>query len=366
MFYTTVYDEGVFGLISNLGSLVVRIIFQPFEEAAFTTFSRSVLHRCQSLLYHTGANRTGVSQSASDMAKMRDMLSVMIRGICIVGFLPVVFGPPSSSLFLRLLYSQRWSETEAPVVLAYYCPYIALMALNGLFLPSLKDLTHVVAAGICEAFVHAVLDVKDLKVSNVFMMISAGFHVVVSITFIRYAGAVGLVLADSLNMLGRIIFALWSSRRKPSLCSASSVGAFVVISDPKETSASERCSLMDQRFFQVSSFRQLCLSASSLWKTFRDSKRRSLYMPASAAPFYSYSVGYYGRRNKVFGTNCLHSDEIKGMIRKIVSSSNLRVCHGGLNVYGSNNHEDYLLRRDETIVNPSLSVSDALFRAGSR
>ena len=33
--------QGVYGLVSNLGSLVVRLLFQPFEEAAFLAFSRS-------------------------------------------------------------------------------------------------------------------------------------------------------------------------------------------------------------------------------------------------------------------------------------------------------------------------------------
>jgi len=35
-------NQGVYGLVSNLGSLVVRILFQPFEEAAFAAFSRCV------------------------------------------------------------------------------------------------------------------------------------------------------------------------------------------------------------------------------------------------------------------------------------------------------------------------------------
>ena len=34
------YDQGVYGLVSSLGSLVVRTLFQPVEEAAFTAFSK--------------------------------------------------------------------------------------------------------------------------------------------------------------------------------------------------------------------------------------------------------------------------------------------------------------------------------------
>ena len=33
--------QGVYGLVTNLGSLVVRLLFQPFEEAAFLAFSRT-------------------------------------------------------------------------------------------------------------------------------------------------------------------------------------------------------------------------------------------------------------------------------------------------------------------------------------
>ncbi len=33
-------QQGVYGLASNLGSLVVRTVFQPFEEAAFLAFAR--------------------------------------------------------------------------------------------------------------------------------------------------------------------------------------------------------------------------------------------------------------------------------------------------------------------------------------
>jgi oligosaccharide translocation protein RFT1 len=34
------YNQGVYGLVANLGSLVVRLLFTPIEEAAFTAFSR--------------------------------------------------------------------------------------------------------------------------------------------------------------------------------------------------------------------------------------------------------------------------------------------------------------------------------------
>ena len=34
------YDQGVYGLVVNLGSIAARLILQPFEEAAFMSFSQ--------------------------------------------------------------------------------------------------------------------------------------------------------------------------------------------------------------------------------------------------------------------------------------------------------------------------------------
>jgi oligosaccharide translocation protein RFT1 len=34
------YNQGVYGLVGNLGSLLVRTLFQPLEEIAFASFSR--------------------------------------------------------------------------------------------------------------------------------------------------------------------------------------------------------------------------------------------------------------------------------------------------------------------------------------
>ena len=34
-------DQGVYGLVANLGSLFVRVVLAPFEESAFHAFSRA-------------------------------------------------------------------------------------------------------------------------------------------------------------------------------------------------------------------------------------------------------------------------------------------------------------------------------------
>lgn len=34
------YEQGIYGLVVNLGSIAARLLLQPFEEAAFLAFSR--------------------------------------------------------------------------------------------------------------------------------------------------------------------------------------------------------------------------------------------------------------------------------------------------------------------------------------
>ena len=57
--------------------------------------------------------------------------------------LATAFGPSNTYLLLHLMYGTKYSATEAPTALALYCPYILLLAANG----------------ILESFVHAVSQV---------------------------------------------------------------------------------------------------------------------------------------------------------------------------------------------------------------
>ncbi len=64
-------------------------------------------------------------------------------------------------------------------------------------------------AGVTEAFVHAVLDTRQLAWSNVVLVALTGAHLGASVACIRALGSVGFVLADSINMALRIGVSLW-------------------------------------------------------------------------------------------------------------------------------------------------------------
>jgi oligosaccharide translocation protein RFT1 len=67
------------------------------------------------------------------LRQLAGVLSTLVRALVLVGLVAISFGPPYSYLAVRLVYGQRWAQTEAPEVLAVYTGYIMLLALNGVW-----------------------------------------------------------------------------------------------------------------------------------------------------------------------------------------------------------------------------------------
>ena len=174
------YDQGVYGLVSNLGSLVVRTLFQPFEEAAFTSFRK---YSCAVRGAHASTTRTTES--------LRPLLASMLRAMLLVGSIFATFGPSYSSLLLHILYGSTWSTSEAPAVLGQYCFYIFLLGANG----------------ILEAFMHGVMTPQELSRSNAWLVLFSVLHIGATATLVVHFGASGLVVANCLNMSLRIAYA---------------------------------------------------------------------------------------------------------------------------------------------------------------
>ncbi len=76
--------------------------------------------------------RAGVAvRAGGDRARLAAQLRALLRCVALLGLLVAAFGPAYSYTLLRLLYGAKWSDSGAPRVLACYCGYVLVLALNG-------------------------------------------------------------------------------------------------------------------------------------------------------------------------------------------------------------------------------------------
>ena len=91
---------------------------------------------------------------------------------------------------LHLLYGSKYSTTEAPSALALYCPYILLLATNG----------------ILECFVHAVSRGSELKYGHLALIGITGIQTAATLGLVTQHGTYGMILADGLGMALRVLY----------------------------------------------------------------------------------------------------------------------------------------------------------------
>lgn len=173
--------QGVYTLANNYGGLVARLIFQPIEESSRNYFGKLL----------SSENKT-ISKVL--VTEARRILQTLLRAYMLLSVCVLVVGPTMAPLLLKIVAGKAWIESGAGDVLAQYCFYIPLLAINGL----------------TEAFVSSVATESEVNRQSVWMLaFSAGFAGAAYVFLgILELGAEGLVWANTLNMALRIV---WST-----------------------------------------------------------------------------------------------------------------------------------------------------------
>ncbi|KAA8571742.1 hypothetical protein MFRU_016g01890 [Monilinia fructicola] len=171
--------QGIYALASNYGGLIARLVLQPIEE-----MSRNYFGKLLSVV-DGEPTKEATEKASTDLHRL-------LRTYFILSVAVVAVGPTVAPLLLNFIAGPRWQSSGAGNVLAVYCYYIPLLALNG----------------VCEAFVAVVATEAEVYRQSLWMTVfSAGFGGAAYLFLgVLDLGAEGLVLANMANMLLRIIW----------------------------------------------------------------------------------------------------------------------------------------------------------------
>lgn len=171
--------QGVYALANNYGGLLARLLFQPVEESSRSYFSR--------LLTTVTAKSPAVHQAERS-------LNTLMRLYILLSAVIIAVGPVAAPPLLSIVAGKQWAGAGAGDVLGVYCFYIPFLALNGL----------------TESFVASVASEKEVHKQSVWMGVFSGAFVAAAYLFMKVMplGATGLVLANIINMLCRIVWSV--------------------------------------------------------------------------------------------------------------------------------------------------------------
>jgi oligosaccharide translocation protein RFT1 len=175
--------QGAYALANNYGGLLARLLFQPIEESSRNYFSR--------LLSDV---KPKSEKSAPVIKEANKNLQTLFRLYILLSAAIVGVGPYAAPILLSLVAGRRWAGSDAGQVLATYCYYIPLLALNG----------------IAEAFVASVASETDVHRQSIWMGFFSAAFAAAAWLFMRAVplGASGLVIANAVNMLCRIVWSV--------------------------------------------------------------------------------------------------------------------------------------------------------------
>ena len=174
----TLSEQGVFDVVSNLGSLAARFIFRPVEDSAYFFFSQ---------LWVRGVSIT--DQKEENVSKVKLGLFRLLRMMSYMGLIIVLFGYSYSHMVLHIYGGHNLSDGLGPDLLRSQCFLILFLAVNG----------------VSECFARAVMSEEEInEFTRTMTLLSVGY-VFLTYTMTRMIGPVGMVTANCINMILRIL-----------------------------------------------------------------------------------------------------------------------------------------------------------------
>lgn len=198
-FLSSLADQGAFALASNYGGLLARLVFQPVEESSRNTFGRLLspshtISRGGSSSSARSSTSKASSNAPNPTAQALKFLSTTLHFYLLLALPLLSVAPYVLPVVVGQIIGADWLTPSTASLLATYCYYIPLMAVNG----------------VLDAFVTSVATPAQLRAQSVWMLLFTALYGAAAWSMLKIfdMGAVGLVAANMLNMALRIV---WSA-----------------------------------------------------------------------------------------------------------------------------------------------------------
>ncbi|KAK4033557.1 Rft protein-domain-containing protein [Parachaetomium inaequale] len=186
--------QGVYALANNYGGLLARLVFQPIEESSRSYFSRLLAPASDSTTpsASTSAKQPEPNSSSEAASQASTALQSLLKSYLLLCLAITTLGPAATAPLLSLVAGPRWAGSGASDCLIAYMFYIPLLAVNG----------------VAEAFVVSVATEKEVHRQSAWMGVFSVVFGAAGFVFLRVLewGAVGLVFANGINMVCRIVW----------------------------------------------------------------------------------------------------------------------------------------------------------------
>ncbi|EHY58248.1 Oligosaccharide translocation protein rft1 [Exophiala dermatitidis] len=249
-FLSTLADQGAFALASNYGGLLARLVFQPVEESSRNIFgqllssptsasssSSAAAGEAPSSANRDGRNQTGSAEEKGTGTGEKDTdtgtttktkpktttqrtskipipipipipnqhrqalsyLATTLHFYFLMALPLLAIAPYILPMLVRQVIGADWYTDSTASLLSAYCYYIPLMAVNG----------------ILDAFVTSVATPAQLRAQSGWMMLFTALYGAAAWLLLKKfeMGAAGLVGANMVNMVLRIVWSRWFIRR---------------------------------------------------------------------------------------------------------------------------------------------------------
>lgn len=182
--FSSSYNQGIYALTNNYGSLVARMIFLPLEDSSRLMFSK---YASKIQFKNSKIEKNG--ETLKELETMESLLISLLRFVGLFGCCFVVFGIPYVPIFARFILRNRWNGNETIITLQVYCFYIFVLGING----------------ISEAFVQAYSPSSVFAELNTGLIYSWLVFMVLAVLGISFYGTPGVIMANIGGMITRII-----------------------------------------------------------------------------------------------------------------------------------------------------------------